>query len=221
MQSVGWPEAVGRFREHYREHELPRGYDGRLHIANTFGGGTLALLAVLWQLQAVQPLEWLAVPLSLAYANLAEYLGHRFPMHRPFRGLGLVYRRHAGQHHRFFSEQAMPIDRLQDLRAVLFPPVLVLFFFGLFATPVWFLLAWAVSANVAWLFVASGIAYFLNYEVLHLAYHLPESHPLARNALVRRLRWLHTVHHDPRRMATSNFNITYPLGDWLFRTLRR
>jgi hypothetical protein len=220
MQSVGWPEAVGRFREHYREHELPRGYDGRLHLAITFGGGALALLAVLWQLEAVRPLEWLTIPASLLYANLVEYVGHRFPMHRPFRGLGLVYKRHAGQHHRFFSEQAMPIDRLQDLRAVLFPPVLVLFFFGLFATPVWFLLAWAVSANVAWLFVASGIAYFLNYEVLHLAYHLPDAHPLACNGLVRRLRWLHTVHHDPRRMATSNFNITYPLGDWLFGTLR-
>ena len=61
--------------------------------------------------------------------------------------------------------------------------------------------------------MASGIAYFLNYEVFHLAYHLPDAHPLARNGLVRRLRWLHTVHHDPRRMATSNFNITYPLGD--------
>jgi hypothetical protein len=81
---------------------------------------------------------------------------------------------------------------MRDLRAVLFPPVLVVFFFGLFATPVWFALAWMFSANVAWLFVASGIGYFLNYEVLHTAYHLPEGHWLARNALVKRLRRLHT-----------------------------
>jgi sterol desaturase/sphingolipid hydroxylase (fatty acid hydroxylase superfamily) len=71
------------------------------------------------------------------------------------------------------------------------------------------------------LFVACGIAYFLNYEILHLAYHLPDTHPLARLGLVRRLRWLHTLHHDPRRMASSNFNITYPLGDWIFQTLRK
>jgi hypothetical protein len=58
-------------------------------------------------LHAVQPLEWLAVPLSLFYANLSEYLGHRFPMHRPLPGLALVYKRHSGQHHRFFSDQAM------------------------------------------------------------------------------------------------------------------
>jgi hypothetical protein len=159
------------------------------------------------------------VPLGLFYANLAEYLGHRFPMHRPYPGLGIVYKRHSGQHHRFFTDQAMPIDGIGDLRAVLFPPVLVLFFFGLFGTPVWFALAYAFSDNVAWLFIACGIAYFLNYEVLHLAYHLPEAHPLARVALVRKLRWLHALHHDPRRMASSNFNISYPVCDWLFGTL--
>ena len=198
---------------------MPRGYDGRVHMAITFGGGALALAACLWQLHAVQPLEWLAVPLSLFYANLAEYLGHRFPMHRPFPGLGLLYKRHSGQHHRFFSDQAMPIDGIGDLRAVLFPPLLVVFFFGLFGTPVWFALAYLFSSNVAWLFVACGIAYFLNYEVLHLAYHLPEQHPLARLALVKKLRWLHALHHDPRRMAHCNFNISYPVCDWLFGTL--
>ena len=210
---------VARYREEYRASEVPRGYDGRVHMAITFGGGALALLACLWQLQEVRPLEWLAVPLSLAYANLAEYLGHRFPMHRPFPGLALIYKRHAGQHHRYFTHEHMPIEGLHDLRAVLFPPVLVLFFFGLFATPVWFALAWLFSKNVAWLFVASGVAYFLNYEVLHTAYHLPDGHWLARNGLVQRLRWLHTIHHDPRQMASRNFNISYPLCDWLFGTL--
>ena len=210
---------VERYRDEYRDAEIPRHYDGRLHLAITFGGGSLALAACLWQLHAVQPWEWLTVPLSLCYANLAEYLGHRFPMHRPFRGLGIVYKRHAGQHHRFFNQDSMPIDSLRDLRAVLFPPVLVIFFFGAFATPVWFALAWLLSANVAWLFVACGIGYFLNYEVLHLAYHLPAEHPLARNGLVQRLRWLHAQHHDPRLMTSRNFNISYPLCDWLFGTL--
>ena len=210
---------VASYRKEYQATEVPRGYDGRVHMAITFGGGTLALLFCLSRLQDVGPLEWLAVPVSLFYANLAEYLGHRFPMHRPFRALGLVYKRHAGQHHRYFTHEQMPIDGLHDLRAVLFPPLLVVFFFGLFATPVWFLLAWMVSADVAWLFVASGIAYFLNYEILHTAYHLPESHWLARIGLVKRLRWLHAIHHDPRQMASRNFNISYPVCDWLFGTL--
>jgi hypothetical protein len=215
------PEPTIGYRAAYRAAQIPRGYRAGLHLAITFGGGSLVLLLCLLQLEAVRPLEWLTVPLAFLYANLAEYIGHRFPMHRPFRGLGLVYRRHAGQHHRFFTDQAMPFDELRDLRAVLFPPLLVVFFFGLFGVPVWFLLEWAVSANVAWLFIATGIAYFLNYEILHLAYHLPPDHWLARRRLVRRLQWLHRRHHDPRVMTKVNFNISYPVCDWLFGTLDR
>src|SRR4249919_3775098 len=213
MNAADIPESVRRFRAEYRESEIPRGYRGGAHLLFTFGVGSAVLLACLWQLQSVRLLEWLTVPLALAYANLAEYLGHRFPMHRPFRGLGLIYKRHSGQHHRFFTDAAMLIDDRRDLRAVLFPPVLVIFFFGLFGVPVWFALAW--------LFIASGLAYFLNYEVLHLAYHLPEEHWLARQTLVRRLRWLHRLHHDHGLMAHANFNITYPVCDWLFGSLRR
>jgi hypothetical protein len=215
------PEGIERYREHYRATEIPAGYDGRGHLLFTFGGGTLALVACLLMLRDVRPLEWLAVPLALVYANLAEYIGHRFPMHRPYRGLGLVYKRHAGQHHRFFTHEAMPFGGRRDLRAVLFPPVLVVFFFGLFATPVWFALAWLVSKNVAWLFLASGVFYYVHYELLHTAYHLPPGHWLAELAPVKRLQWLHRLHHDPSCMARRNFNITWPLCDWLFGTLRR
>jgi hypothetical protein len=115
----------------------------------------------------------------------------------------------------------MPIDSVRDFRAVLFPPVLMTFFITVFAVPAGFLLSEIASPNVAWLFVATSIAYFLNYEFLHLAYHLPPSHPVARLPLVGRLKGLHTAHHDPRLMASRNFNITYPLGDWLFGTLHR
>ena len=89
--------------------------------------------------------------------------------------------------------------------------------FGIFAL----LLATVFSANVAWLFLATALFYFMNYEVLHLAYHLPDAHLLARLSIVRRLAWLHRTHHDPRRMAHANFNISYPVCDRVFGTLRR
>lgn len=214
-------ELIAAFRERYRREEIPAGYSPRAHLAFTFGFGGFCLLFAILMVDHLQPLELLVVPLAFLYANLAEYLGHRFPMHRPFRGLRLIHKRHAGQHHRFFTDQHMPFDSLRDLRAVLFPPLLVVFFFGGFAFPVWWLLSVVASDNVAWLFIATGIGYYLNYEVLHLAYHLPAQHPIARLALVRRLQWLHRLHHDPSRMAHINFNISYPLCDWLFGSLVR
>ena len=71
---------------------------------------------------------------------------------------------------------------------------------------------------MAYLFVITALAYFLNYEILHLLYHLPQSHPLARLPAVSTLRRLHHTHHDPALMTSRNFNITYPICDWLFRT---
>ncbi len=214
------PDSVARYRDEYRATEIPRGYRPWLHLAFTFGGGTLVLVACLVALDNVRPLEWLAVPLTFLYANLAEYLGHRYAMHRPVPGLGLIYRRHAGQHHRYFTDVAMPLEDARDLRAVLFPPMLVVFFFGLFGTPIWLALKLLASENVAWLFSATGVAYFLNYEVFHTSHHLP-ARVLARFPLLERLARLHRIHHDPTRMAHRNFNITYPIGDWLFRTRER
>jgi hypothetical protein len=214
-------ESVAAYREQYRQEHVPPGYRGWRHLLFTFGIGGAAMAGAILQLDQVRPLEWLAIPLTFLYTNLAEYWGHRGPMHHLKRGLRLVYERHTRQHHRFFTDQRMELDGLRDLRAVLFPPVLMIFFFAAFALPVGFALAWVASPNVAWLYVATSLGYFLNYEFLHMAYHLPASHPVARWPFIGRLKQLHQSHHDPRLMARCNFNITYPIFDVVFGTLRR
>jgi hypothetical protein len=214
-------DAVAAFRGQYRQEHVPAGYRGGRHLLFTFGIGGAALIGAILQLDSVRPLEWLTVPLAFLYANLAEYWGHRGPMHHLKRGFRLVFERHTRQHHRFFTDQRMELDGLRDLRAVLFPPVLVVFFLAAFALPVGLALAWIASPNVAWLYVATSLGYFLNYEFLHMAYHLPASHPVARWPLIGRLKGLHQAHHDPRLMTQCNFNITYPIFDVAFGTLRR
>jgi hypothetical protein len=209
------------FRDDYRRERIPPGYRGGWHLLFTFGAGGAAFVACLLALESVRPLEWLTVPAAFLYANVAEYWGHRGPMHHLTRGLGLVYERHTRQHHRFFTHETMPLDELRDLRAVLFPPILMTFFIAAFALPAWALLATVATPNVAWLFVATSLGYFLNYEFLHLAYHLPPGHPISRLPLIGRLKSLHQTHHDPRVMAHCNFNITYPIGDLFFGTLRK
>jgi len=212
---------IDSFRAAYRRDCIGPQYRGPVHLCFTFGVGFVVITLSILSLDDVRPLEWLTVPLTFLYANLAEYFGHRGPMHHPRRGLQIVYQRHAGQHHRFFTDRHMALESTRDLKAVLFPAVMIGFFLLAFALPVGLLLAWLATPNVAWLFLMTAMAYFLNYEALHLLYHLPEESAAGRLALVRRLRRLHQVHHDPRLMARYNFNITYPIGDLLFGTFWR
>ena len=209
-------DATRRFRALYREQEISKRYRGG-GTCSSLGAPTRAARC-LWQLKAVRPLEWLTIPLAFLYANLANTRPSH-PMHiRGADSSGLSPSR--GQHHRFFTDREMAYDSIRDLRVLLFPPLLVIFFFGGFGLPVWALLAWGVSTNVAWLFIATGVAYFLNYEVLHLAYHVPPGHWLGRVPGVQRLKWLHQAHHDTARMTRINFNISYPVGDWLSARFR-
>lgn len=212
-------QSISEYREWYRREIIPENYRGVVHLCFTFGTGLAVVVFSLLQLTQLRSLEWLAVPLTFLYANLAEYLGHRFAMHRPVRGLRILFERHAGQHHRFFSQNEMELECPRDLRVVLFPPVLMVFFVVAFALPVGMLLGWLFGGNVGFLFVATAVAYFLNYEILHLAYHMPAQSWLGRRWLVNLLRGLHTDHHDVRLMSGWNFNITYPICDALFGSL--
>ena len=65
-------------------------------------------------------------------------------------------------------------SRRRDFKMVLFPPVMLLFFLGAIATPIALLLLLFAMAtpNVAWLYVAVAMSYFLTYEWLHFSYHL-------------------------------------------------
>ena len=212
-------QATASYRQDYRTEHIGRRYSGPAHFAFT----TLASLSVIiWcvmALEAVAPWEWVTIPLTFLYSNLVEYLGHRGPMHHPTRGLRGIYERHSKRHHRFFTDQEMAFDSATDFHAVLFPPILVVFFTAVFALPAGLALGWLASANVAYLFILTSLAYFLNYELLHFVYHLPVDNPLLRIPLLKILRLLHMRHHKPALMSRYNFNITYPIGDWLFGTL--
>jgi hypothetical protein len=56
---------------------------------------------------------------------------------------------------------------------------------------------------------------------LHFAYHCDPRSRIGRIPGLGALRRLHLQHHDPLLMMRHNFNITYPVGDWLFGMLCR
>ncbi len=216
--AVNWDgPATDAFREEYRASLSPR-YSGALHFAFTTTACLSAIAACVAFLRDVAPLEWLALPVTFLIANGVEYFGHKGPMHHKTRGLGLVFERHTMSHHRFFAAGRLQSDTRRDFAITLFPPVLLGFFFGAVAAPL-ALLAWlAFGRNVALLFGATALAYYLTYEWLHLSYHLPDSHWVRRLPFVPALSAHHRTHHDVALMTQKNFNITFPIFDALLGT---
>jgi sterol desaturase/sphingolipid hydroxylase (fatty acid hydroxylase superfamily) len=196
-------------------------YSGTVHFAFSnilLGGITFALLS---GLRGVRPAEWLAIPVAFLFANVIEYVAHRYPLHRPMPGGRRSYTAHAIQHHRFFTsevEASMVCESNRDYFVILFGPLSQSILLGGVGLPAALLVAAATSRNVALLFSAVSVAYFLLYEWLHLIYHLPLTHPLARFPGVRRLRHHHLIHHDLKLMSRYNFNITFPIIDALVGT---
>jgi hypothetical protein len=213
------PAETAAFRAQHRA-AIGANYRGWLHFGVT---SVVSLAVIAFAIERVRSPSWgalAAVPAFFLIANLGEYFGHRGPMHRRRRGLGLVFERHTLQHHRFFTNDAMEAESSRDFQMVLFPPIMLLFFLGGLATPIGLLLALVGGANLGWLFVATAVGYFLTYEWLHWSYHQPESSWVGRLWLVRVLRRHHLLHHDVEQMTRVNFNITFPISDWLFGTTR-
>lgn len=214
------PSRTAEFRAGYRADVLPARYSGAAHVALVLaaaGGGVAAALAFAVAHDARWADAWI-VPLTVVMANAVEYVAHRGPMHHRTRVLAALHTRHSGRHHRFFVAEAMPFESTRDFHAVLFPPVLLVFF-GAIACGLGALVALVAPAGVAALFVATALGYYLLYEILHFLYHVPAHWRAARLPGVRWLARLHRVHHDPRRMREANFNLVFPLCDRLAGTL--
>ncbi len=164
--------------------------------------------------------ELLTVPIVLVLANLNEWHIHRHMLHRRTWPLEVLFWRHTPEHHVIFVRDDMAMRSPREFRLVLIPFYGILAIF-LGALPITLGLWFLVSHNVALLWVASTMAYVVAYEWLHLAYHLPESHPISRSGAIRRLRRHHATHHTPELMQRWNFNVTVPLADWLLGTVHR
>lgn len=216
------PVDVAAFRSTYRKQEIPATYLGRRHGAVIVLSGCVLVAGCLLPLalRGLQAWQLWMLPATFLFANLFEYVVHRWPLHHSVKPLRELFRRHTLEHHNFFTHDAMTYESSRDFKMVLFPAAVIFVLFGL-ASLGGALVAWILGLNCGLLFIATAILYYLNYEALHFVYHLPETNALARLAIVKRLRKLHTLHHDKKVMSHSNFNITYPLFDWVFGTVYR
>jgi sterol desaturase/sphingolipid hydroxylase (fatty acid hydroxylase superfamily) len=210
-----------RSRDQFRQAllaEYPRWYSPWAHLAGTLTPGLAALALSIAFVSELRAIELLTFPITFVIANLFEWHAHRNLLHRRWPLAGVLYDRHTPQHHRIYRYADMAMQKWPELRLVLIPAYGV---FGLVAinTPLAMLIGWLLGPNVGWLFLLTTALYVVSYELTHLSYHLPAQSFIGRRAFVRWMREHHARHHDPRLMQRWNFNVTLPLGDWLFGTI--
>lgn len=216
------PASLAQFRNQYRSEVVGPFYNGYAHLGFVVIGSTAVIGTAIWQLRSpVTWLELLNIPSTFLVANFVEYFGHRGPMHKHIKRLGLIFHRHTHEHHRFFTEDCMTCRSQRDFKIVLFPPIMLLLYLGLVAFPIGLLLCLLHAWNVACIYIAMVTFYFLSYELLHFCYHLDESSWIARLPVIRALRHHHRMHHNASLMSKYNFNITWPIADYVFGTIYR
>lgn len=199
-------------------------YSPRFNGYAYFGFANAVALAAMagaaWFLHGVRPLEWLTLPVTFLVANVIEWAAHRGPLHHRRDWMEILFERHTLTHHIYFPHDDMTAHSHREWGYVLFP-AWAIFLVLLTAAPLAAAAGWIFGLNAGLLFFIVGVGYYLVYEWLHLIHHLPEEHPVAQVGLFKRLRRHHTYHHHVRLMQRYNFNVTFPIADYLFGTAYR
>jgi hypothetical protein len=211
-------ERQKRFKKEYVA-ATPWWYRGELHLACMLVL-TLGTIAFCWsRLEDPTFYEWLLVVPIFLFGNWVEWAAHRYILHRPMKGLEMVYKRHCAVHHQFFTDHDLSYKGQKEWRALLFPPFAPLGFL-LMALPPALVVGALWSADAAYIVVIAMAVYYLMYEGLHTLSHLDDDrHPYLKHIpLVNTVRRMHVIHHDLGFMQTRNFNLTFPICDALFGT---
>ncbi len=213
-------EERGSRREAAREaivSKIPATYSPTAHFLIPAFLGAAALVGSLAFVHDIQPLELLTIPITLFFGLGFEWRVHKSVLHKKQPLLGILYVRHELHHHVVYTHDDMTMRDSREWRLVLMPAYAIVLVFVMMVpivSAVWYF----ASPNIALLHLATSMLFFLAYEWMHLAYHLPQTHPIGRLGLIRKLRELHLRHHDPSLMKRWNFNVTVPLWDWIHRS---
>jgi hypothetical protein len=198
--------------------EIPGWYSPLAHLALPALFGIAVISYCIHTIHHLRLLELITVPLAFLLANALEWRAHKELLHHRTRFAEVLYDRHTPIHHRIYTTENMAMRDRREFRLVLLPA------FGIGA--ILFTLLPLVAAllamqlpNVAALLMVTSTAYVLLYEWLHLCYHLPQGHVLARGRIILRLRRHHATHHDPRLMQRYNMNVTIPIWDFVQGTV--
>jgi hypothetical protein len=200
------------------KHKISPGYSFARHVVLIHIVVLAFVGAALAELRDLEPVELLAIPATFLFANVVEYVAHRYPMHHRMGPLAILFERHTVGHHAYFRAESMRVEGTHEMRFVLFPAwaaAVVL----LISSPLGIGVALLASRNAGLLYVVTAAGYYLLYEWFHASYHLAGPERLARIPVLGAAAGRHARHHDPTHMTESDFNITFPIVDAIVGTM--
>lgn len=210
---------VSLYRENFRKTVVPKYYWPLGHVLFNFTGLIFLCVYCLMQLDNPAPLEWLVLPLMMIQGNISVYLIHKYPLHRRLPLIAKhTYDIHSKMHHQFYTNDAIIYEEPKDFYILFFPSWTIIAFAIIQLPLMYFALIPFLAANIVWMILFGASLYFLLYEVLHYISHLPENHFIVKLKPFRYMWRHHRVHHNPKLMRDWNFNVVWPLCDWLFKT---
>jgi sterol desaturase/sphingolipid hydroxylase (fatty acid hydroxylase superfamily) len=196
---------------------IPRWYNPAIHLAIPTIFGLSLMIGAALRIHELRWFELLVIPITLFASFGFEWRAHKYILHKRRPLLNLLYERHELMHHVIFTYDRMAMRSKRELWLILMPAYAIVLVFAM-VLPLALLLARLLGDNIALLMILTSMAFFLSYEWLHMAYHMPEDSRIGRLAIIRRLREQHRRHHEPSLMKRWNFNVTFPVFDVILGT---
>lgn len=206
-----------KFREQYQAQIHPR-YSGPVHVGVMYAVG---IAASLWCISHLEHTtwEWLVVIVVFFFSNLFEWWIHKHVMHRlrDVWALRSIYDRHTRQHHQYFTDNEMTVSSTREWRIIFFP-WRALFTFMALGTPFALALGWLLNPNAGYILMITIVGQYLIYETFHYCCHTRDNWFVRYVPFVNTIRRHHTAHHNYGIMMVRNFNLTFPIADWVMGT---
>lgn len=160
--------------------------------------------------------------LFICYFSLVEWSLHRFVMHKNLKWFSYPFKAHAVTHHGKFKADNTyhGNDRPNDIKKIPMAwwngPVLVL----LASIPAVLLSYFSNHIEFFLISILVGGCYYGAYEYIHWCMHLPRNRRIEFWSVFRWLNGHHLLHHRyAGKKNGKNYNVVFPLWDWLLGTL--
>ncbi len=151
---------------------------------------------------------------GIVYGTFLEWFIHRVAMHTT-KISQLSFDRHAIEHHmsrRSLKTFYIPPEE-NERYALGESSIIPLLWFG--HLPLYILVGYLGGLSAAVGMAFAGLLYLFGYEFIHFFIHVPKNHWFQRTKLFRFYCEYHRVHHHKARV---NYNVVFPLADFILRT---